>query len=151
MDPSQGICFSRALSSLNGSGLVPWAYLRKTTLPKGEINARDIHRNINHKPLLNTLINAPSSTIKRGESYGPGALSPLSIPLVAGLHLRAAKVLKYLPTKRLNNMPLQPVPTPNVNGPKFMASWHLLLSGLSGLMDAAFVPIALHLPLLRSP
>ena len=34
-------------------------------MPKGEINARDIHRNINHKQLLNTLINAPSCAIKK--------------------------------------------------------------------------------------
>ena len=39
-------------------------------MPKGEINARDIHRNINHKQLLNTLINAPSCAIKKkGQSH----------------------------------------------------------------------------------
>lgn len=60
----------KAFASLNGSDLAPWAYLRETTLPKGDINARDIRRNINHKRLLNTLINAPSCAIrKQGKSY----------------------------------------------------------------------------------
>lgn len=42
----------------------------ETTLPKGEINARDIHRSVHHKQLLTALINAPSCAIKkRGKSY----------------------------------------------------------------------------------
>lgn len=70
------VCF-KAFSSLNGSDLALWAYLSETTLPKGEINARDIHRNINHKQLLNTLINAPSCAIKNKEkSYVWGDSGP---------------------------------------------------------------------------
>ena len=76
--------FFKAFSSLNGSDVVPWAYLRETTLPKGEINARDIHRNINHKQLLNTLINAPSCAIKKKEKshvWGDSGLHCQFFPL----------------------------------------------------------------------
>lgn len=53
-------------------------------MPKGEINARDIHRNINHKQLLNTLINAPSCAIKKkGKSHvwGDSGLHCQFLPL----------------------------------------------------------------------
>jgi hypothetical protein len=89
MGKHQGICFLKVFSSLNGSGLVPWAYLRKTALPKGKINARDIQRNINHKQLLSTLINAPSCEMKKRERVMFREPHPaLSIcPLFARLYL----------------------------------------------------------------